>query len=62
VGTVFVENRGECAYVGRLAVLPELQGRGYGRALLEHAEAIACGDGEPKRSDLEHAVLEKRLT
>jgi ribosomal protein S18 acetylase RimI-like enzyme len=104
VGTVLVEDQGGCAYVGQLAVLPELQGRGYGRALLEHAEAIASGVfrqsrvrlhvlavrgeliafyerrgyvrtgaraafpygnsryGEPKRADLEHVVLEKRLT
>lgn len=40
-GCVFCEPRPGCLYLGKLAVDPELQGRGVGRALMARAEAEA---------------------
>ena len=40
-GCVFCEPRPDCLYLGKLAVDPELQGRGVGRALMARAEAEA---------------------
>lgn len=36
---------GDNRYVHRLAVLPEFQGRGYARKLMDHAEAMARSEG-----------------
>lgn len=41
VGTVRGHNAPDGFYIGRLAVLPQWQGRGMGTALLEAAIAIA---------------------
>jgi GNAT superfamily N-acetyltransferase len=41
VGCVFCDARVDCLYVGKLAVEPELQGRGIGRALMALAAAEA---------------------
>ena len=41
LGCVSVQRKGDCAYVGRLAVEPMEQGIGVGRALLAAAEALA---------------------
>jgi GNAT superfamily N-acetyltransferase len=38
VASVYVEPRGERAYFGMLAVLPNMQGHGLGRLLVEAAE------------------------
>ena len=46
-GCVFCEPRPGCLYVGKLAVDPELQGRGIGRALMGRAEAEARALGLP---------------
>lgn len=40
-GCVFLADRGDHAYVGKLAVDPALQGQGIGRRLMEAAEAEA---------------------
>jgi GNAT superfamily N-acetyltransferase len=39
IGTVCAVDYGNFAYIGMMAVLPEVQGRGYGRALMESALA-----------------------
>lgn len=44
-GMVTVLRHGEVGFVGCMAVQPELQGRGLGRRLLEHAQLIARGAG-----------------
>ena len=40
-GCVFLDDRGDHVHVGKLAVAPDLQGRGIGRRLMEAAEAQA---------------------
>jgi predicted N-acetyltransferase YhbS len=46
VGCVLMQlNSPDDLYVGRLAVIPELQGRGLARRLMERAEAFARADG-----------------
>ncbi len=40
-GCVFVRAKGDALYIGKLAVRPELQGRGVGRALIAAAKAEA---------------------
>jgi ribosomal protein S18 acetylase RimI-like enzyme len=47
VGCAFLAERPDHFYLGKLAVLPERQGRGLGRALLRAAEAHACSAGKP---------------
>ena len=41
VGAVRTSRDGDDWFIGRLCVVPDLQGRGLGRRLLEHAEATA---------------------
>lgn len=41
VGCAFVAEREECCYLGKLAVEPEMQGKGIGRALVRGAETFA---------------------
>jgi GNAT superfamily N-acetyltransferase len=41
VGCVFIEQRGDRAYLGLLSVQPFLQGRGLGRLLVAAAEQLA---------------------
>jgi len=41
VGAVRARLEGDCWELGRLMVAPDLAGRGFGRLLLEHAEAQA---------------------
>ena len=41
VGCVFIEQRGDRAYLGLLSVEPTLQGRGLGRLLVAAAEELA---------------------
>lgn len=40
-GCIFCRPEEECLYIGKLAVLPDLQGKGVGRRLLAVAEDIA---------------------
>lgn len=47
VGCVFIDERADHVYVGKLAVAPERQGSGLGLALLAAAEAFACARGKP---------------
>ena len=44
-GCVFLADRGDHIYVGKLAVEPALQGRGVGRRLMQAAEAEAVRRG-----------------
>jgi ribosomal protein S18 acetylase RimI-like enzyme len=50
VGSVLVEDEGDCAYVGMFAVRPILQASGVGRSILAEAERIA-------RDDLGHSLV-----
>lgn len=47
VGCIFCRPEPDCLYVGKLAVLPEHQGSGVGRALLSAAEREARALGLP---------------
>lgn len=46
VGCLFLADRGDHAYVGKLAVEPACQGRGIGRRLIAAAEAEARRQGK----------------
>ena len=63
VGCVFAKDTGASVYLGKLAVLPRLQGGGVGRRLVQAVEvhARACGR---KVVELETRIelLENRLT
>ena len=48
VGTVSAVLRGEALYVRSMAVVPEVQGRGVGRLLLERVEGYAGECGFPR--------------
>lgn len=45
VGCVFARDAGNSVYLGKLAVLPEMQGKGIGRLLIKQVEDFAksCG-------------------
>jgi N-acetylglutamate synthase-like GNAT family acetyltransferase len=45
VGCVFVRPKGDVLYIGKLAVRPDLQGRGIGRALVAAARVEAQARG-----------------
>lgn len=46
VGCVFVRERDDDCYIGKLAVEPAMQGRGIGKRLLEAAETFAASRGK----------------
>ncbi|MBY5334222.1 GNAT family N-acetyltransferase [Rhizobium leguminosarum] len=46
-GCLFLRPEADCLYVGKLAVLPEAQGKGLGRRLLAIAEEEAAALGLP---------------
>ena len=41
IACMFCEPRADCLYVGKLAIAPQFQGKGLGRQLIGHAEALA---------------------
>lgn len=45
LGCAFLAKRPDCAYLGKLAVLPACQGQGIGRALTDRAERMAMASG-----------------
>ncbi|MFI0846371.1 GNAT family N-acetyltransferase [Mesorhizobium sp. IMUNJ 23232] len=45
VGCVALNDRGDCLYLGKLAVDPDVQGHGIGRRRLDAAEQFACAQG-----------------
>ncbi len=47
VGCAFAADRGDLVYLGKLAVLPEFQARGIGKALVRAVEAHARALGKP---------------
>jgi predicted N-acetyltransferase YhbS len=47
VGCVFVIEREDDCYIGKLAVEPDLQGKGIGKTLVEAAEEFAASRGKP---------------
>lgn len=46
-GCIFVAERADCLYVGKLAIAKEIQHRGIGRALMQKAEQLAVDLGKP---------------
>lgn len=46
-GCVFLAEREDHFYLGKLAIDPDLQGKGIGRLLMKEAEAIAIAAGKP---------------
>lgn len=47
VGCVFVLERANDFYIGKLAVEPDLQGQGIGRRLMQAVEGLACNRDKP---------------
>ncbi|MGO6995826.1 GNAT family N-acetyltransferase [Rhizobium leguminosarum] len=47
IGCLFLRPEADCLYVGKLAVLPEVQGKGLGKRLLTIAEETAAALGLP---------------
>ena len=47
IGCLFLRPEADCLYVGKLAVLPEMQGKGLGKRLLAIAEETAAVLGLP---------------
>ncbi|RXT16553.1 GNAT family N-acetyltransferase [Rhizobium leguminosarum] len=47
IGCLFLRPEADCLYVGKLAVLPEVQGKGLGKRLLTTAEETAAALGLP---------------
>ena len=41
VACVFLDPRPDCLYIGKLAVEPQMQGKGLGSCLIQEAEAVA---------------------
>jgi N-acetylglutamate synthase-like GNAT family acetyltransferase len=61
VGCVAVEGKGDCVYVGRLAVEPSARGRKLGLALMDAAETEArLMGGQRLRVDCRLALTENR--
>ena len=48
IGLIETDTRADHLWIENVAVLPAAQGRGIGRALLAHAEALARAAGYPK--------------
>lgn len=46
-GCLFLRPEADCLYIGKLAVLPEAQGKGLGKRLLAIAEETAAAHGLP---------------
>ena len=47
IGCLFLRPEADCLYIGKLAVLPEAQGKGLGKRLLTIAEETAAAIGLP---------------
>ncbi|KAB2657005.1 GNAT family N-acetyltransferase [Brucella tritici] len=47
VGCVFIREKADDFYLGKLAVAPALEGRGIGRLLMQKAEDVAVAKGKP---------------
>lgn len=47
IGCLFLRPEVDCLYIGKLAVLPEVQGKGLGKRLLTIAEETAAAHGLP---------------
>ncbi len=47
VGCAFLAEKPDHFYLGKLAVAPDRQGQGIGRALVRHAEGLALAAGKP---------------
>ena len=47
IGCLFLRPEADCLYIGKLAVLPEAQGKGLGKRLLTIAEETAAALGLP---------------
>lgn len=65
-GCVFIKEKDDHFYLGKLAVAPAFEGQGIGRRLMEEAEQQAVAHGKPElelqtRIELKrnHAVFEK---
>lgn len=57
VGVLVLEERPECFLLDNVAVRPSRQGSGYGRALLDFAEAEARGRGWAKITLYANALM-----
>lgn len=62
VGCAQLDHIGDQAYFGLFSVLPELQGAGVGRAILEHAEACAVRLWECRTMKLTVLNIQTALT
>ena len=47
VGCIYIAERSDCLYVGKLAVAEVMQGRGLGKALMRKAEILTLQCGKP---------------
>lgn len=47
IGCVFIREKADCFYLGKLAVAPAFEGRGIGRLLMQTAEEEAVAKGKP---------------
>ncbi|MBB4093669.1 GNAT family N-acetyltransferase [Brucella pecoris] len=47
IGCVFIREKTDGFYLGKLAVVPAFEGRGIGRLLIQKAEDVAIAKGKP---------------